>query len=205
MAGKHFTLRVIGDYEFDEVSSALQKMIRRGKEYEACYFAYLLHQSGYGEYLWRRLITITSEDIGSGDLYAPLIVNSLHQSWQAWHKHSKAPELTKFFMVVHAVLYLCRCGKNRENDNLLNLIHTHFEDGQRLEIPEIALDVHTAKGKAKYGRLGQKDGCEMKRWKQWFEESSVVTNAKGNDLWLEPFKQLMFEKAEKLDKESSSE
>lgn len=201
MAGKHFELKVIGEYEFDEVSSALQKMIRRSKEYEACYFAYLIHQSGYGEYLWGRLIVITSEDVGSGDPLAPVVVNALHQNWQAWHKHTKTPELTKFFMVVHAVLYLCRSAKNRENDSLLNLIHSQFSDGKRIEVPEIAKDIHTAVGKAQYGRLGQKDGRELERWKRWFEESSVVSNVAGADPWHLDFQQLIYQNAQQLDEE----
>jgi hypothetical protein len=47
--------RLIGNYAFDETASSLQKMIRRAKEYEAYFWGYIFHQSGFGGYLWRRL------------------------------------------------------------------------------------------------------------------------------------------------------
>lgn len=39
---------LIGNYEWDEVASSLQKMIRRGQEYEACFWGYVFHQSSFG-------------------------------------------------------------------------------------------------------------------------------------------------------------
>ena len=91
--------KLIGNYEFDEVASSLQKMIRRGKEYEACYWSYALHQSGFGQYLWRRLSIICCEDIGNGDLTASMLVSSLASSWERLHKHNKLPSLDKFLLV----------------------------------------------------------------------------------------------------------
>ena len=48
-------------YACDEVISSLQKCIRRGKEEEACMFAYELYISSpqLEEKMWRRLLTIS--------------------------------------------------------------------------------------------------------------------------------------------------
>ena len=57
-------------YACDEVISALQKSIRRGLEEQACMFAYELYISSpqLEEKLWRRLLTISVEDIGMGKM-----------------------------------------------------------------------------------------------------------------------------------------
>lgn len=53
----------------DEVISALQKSIRKGKERAACEFAYEMYISSpqMEEKLWRRLQAISVEDIGMGN------------------------------------------------------------------------------------------------------------------------------------------
>jgi replication-associated recombination protein RarA len=50
-------------YYLDEVTSALQKEIRRCKEYEAVYWALELESFNY-KALWNRLKVIASEDVG---------------------------------------------------------------------------------------------------------------------------------------------
>src|SRR5258708_19543038 len=49
-------------YEFGEVSSAMQKAIRRGDTRLAGYWALELWASGYGNYVWKRLLTVSAED-----------------------------------------------------------------------------------------------------------------------------------------------
>ncbi len=199
MAGKRpFKPKIIGDYEFDEVASALQKMIRRGKEYEAVYWAYLLHQSGYGRYLFRRLSIICAEDIGNGDPMAAVVLSSIQQSWLVLHKHNKEAVLYKFLLAVQAVLYLCRAKKTREDDSLLNLINYRWMQGERLEIPEIAIDPHTAKGKKTYGKFDDlKDGKEEERLDRWYGESSIVKNEAYEDKWHKSLKEIRYERAKK--------
>jgi hypothetical protein len=52
-------------YSFFEVSSALQKTIRRGHEKEALYWGWELELSNYGKYFWKRMTIISVEDIGA--------------------------------------------------------------------------------------------------------------------------------------------
>jgi replication-associated recombination protein RarA len=49
-------------YSFPAVSSAMQKAIRRGDAKLAGYWALELWASGYGQYVWRRLLTVSAED-----------------------------------------------------------------------------------------------------------------------------------------------
>lgn len=194
VAGKPYEPRLIGDYQFDEVASALQKSIRRSQEYEASFWAYVIHQSGYGLYLWRRLIVINSEDIGNGDPQASIILASLRTNWEFLHKHTKEMTLSKCFLAIQAVLYLCRSSKVREVDSLTNLIHERFEKDERITVPDEAIDPHTNQGKKLYGRFGAKDGKEKDRWDRWFEESSQITNPTYKDKWESDFKKLIYDR-----------
>ena len=55
-------IRTVGGYDFFEVSSAMQKAIRRADAAVAGYFALELWTSGYRDYVWKRLFTISAED-----------------------------------------------------------------------------------------------------------------------------------------------
>jgi len=131
-------------YDMFEVLSALQKEIRRCKEYEAVYWATEL-ESFNPEALWKRLRVIASEDIGLADPLASLIVDVLEK--QYYDAVARKKDSSRLFLV-HAVLYLARSPKSRIVDNLLAVV---YNDEERLEIPDYALDMHTYRGK-KMGR-----------------------------------------------------
>ena len=184
-------MRLIGDYSPDEVVSSLQKGIRRNQQYESCFWAYIFHQSGYGQYLWRRLSIICCEDVGNGEPMAPVVIDSLANSWDRLHKHDKRPTNDKFLFVVQAILFLCRAKKVRENDSLVNLIEEHWTAGKRLEIPPEALDSHTDRGRKVFGRFGDKtDGKEELRVRQWFDFWSLITDKAYKDRWEEELKRI---------------
>jgi len=56
--------RTLGGYLTSEVTSALQKSIRRALEEEALFWATELDLAGFGANAWKRLRIIASEDIG---------------------------------------------------------------------------------------------------------------------------------------------
>ena len=176
MAGKPpYKPKLIGDYEWDEVSSALNKMIRRNREYDACFFGYIIHQSGYGLYIWRRLALISAEDIGNASPMTQILVDALASNWERMHKQSKEPTLAKLALVFQAIQAMCQAKKTREIDDLRNLIAQQYEHlGKRLEIPKIAKDCHTASGRKLYGKFGDNDGREEERLKLWRAEWNVV-------------------------------
>lgn len=137
--------KTIRDYEFGEVASALQKSIRRGVEDEALYWAAELDRSGYQAYLWYRLLIIASEDVGIAE--APPFfceIWALRQAAEqvAKKKHGHKPE--RMFLA-HAVMRLCRA---RKSEIVGEALYCHWEiDDKLYEIPDYALDPHTARGR----------------------------------------------------------
>ena len=56
-------------YSFPAVSSAMQKAIRRGDAKLAGYWALELWTSGFGQYVWRCLLTVSAEDCHTPHLH----------------------------------------------------------------------------------------------------------------------------------------
>lgn len=131
--------------DFYEASSAFQKCIRRGLEDEAMAFAVQLHDGGFGEYLWKRMRVIASEDVGLADPMACVIVRTLYENWKEQHKDDKATgKTTHRLYVTQGVLYLSRCKKSRLVDHF-NI--WHFRSNEVPTVPDFAYDKHTSKGK----------------------------------------------------------
>ncbi|MGL4677261.1 MAG: hypothetical protein ACRCWI_06305 [Brevinema sp.] len=133
----------------DEVISALQKSIRRGMEKEACQFAYEMYITSpqMEEKLWRRLLTISVEDIGMGDPRASILVQSLNEI----RKNFTYSDGDRPLYFIHAIRYLCASEKDRSSDLLKNIIIKNAAMGFVPEIPDVALDKHTVRG-AEMGR-----------------------------------------------------
>lgn len=143
-------------YKLLDVASALQKAIRRGDVKLAGYWAIELWESGFRDYLWRRLLTVSAEDcygIITKEIYA------LFESYQFIIKRKK--DGGRVF-ASKAVIILSMAMKCRDADHLTNLVYdkraidpeTLLRDIDRarknpepLEIPEYAYDVHTRKGR----------------------------------------------------------
>lgn len=149
-------IRTKGGYDFFECSSAMQKAIRRADVRVAGFFALELWSSGYRDYVWKRLFTISAEDCYG------LITHEIEALWQGHelvNRSAKDPKGRIF--VSKAVLLLCDCRKCRDADHLQNLIYDRNDvDVERwiddvraepLPVPEYTFDVHTRKGK-KMGR-----------------------------------------------------
>ena len=71
-----------GGYRIDEVTSALQKEIRRGNEWHALQWATELALAGYTNYVWKRLRIIASEDVGLGEPMMAVLIRMLYENWQ---------------------------------------------------------------------------------------------------------------------------
>jgi replication-associated recombination protein RarA len=134
-------------YEIYELLSALQKDIRRCNEYQALHWAIEL-ESFNPKMLWNRLIVIASEDIGIAEPIATILIDVLEkQYFDALERKNGSKRL----FLVHAVLYLARSPKSRIVDDLLVTAYGNIKAGEKLEIPDYALDNHTLRGK-KMGR-----------------------------------------------------
>ena len=153
------------NYEFLEVSSSLQKAIRRNDVELAGYFGLELWHSGYRDYVWKRLYTISSEDCAG---YVTQEIEALWQGHELVNKTAKKGKPKGRIFVSKAIILLCQCDKNRDPDHLQNYVYDkkinisdekieQYFDEVRIEkkpIPEYAYDCHTIKGKMR-GRTKQ--------------------------------------------------
>ncbi|NBJ69493.1 MULTISPECIES: hypothetical protein [Clostridia] len=147
--------------QVDEVVSSLQKSIRRAMVEEACAYAYELYISSPQllDRMWRRLLTISVEDIGFGNLNAAIHVQNLNEM----RKNFPYNDGDQPMYFIHAIRILCESKKDRSSDFLKNIIIKGFAMGQKPEIMDVALDKHTKRGK------------EMGRGsKHFFEEGTKV-------------------------------
>lgn len=130
----------------------MQKAIRRGDARLGGYWAIELFESGYHEYVWRRLLTISAEDCWGiltqevGALYAAFKqINAV--------RNKKRDTRGRIF-IAKAVIILAMAKKSRDADHLTNLVYDaravdaetltrELEEAQlspeRIEIPDYAL------------------------------------------------------------------
>ena len=128
----------------DEVISALQKSIRRGKEKDACEFAYEMYITSpqFEEKLWRRLLAISVEDIGMGNPIAALMINNLNMMRKEFQYNES--DRAMFFSSCHSLLM--RIRERSFLRSFKNIVIKSFAMGYVPEIPDIALDKHTTRG-----------------------------------------------------------
>jgi replication-associated recombination protein RarA len=179
----------ISGYLLGEVASALQKSIRRGEEEDALFFGTELDISGYGEYAWKRMKIMASEDVGLAEPQAAVTIQSLYQSWkeQRTKKDTKHEPERLFF--VHAILVLARARKSREVDNALVVMYEGDRSGElKRDIPDYALDKHTQRGR------------QMRRGHAHFwDEGARIENASGLDKYEERAREIRADAATLFD------
>jgi replication-associated recombination protein RarA len=178
-------IRTRHDLTADEVISALQKEIRRGNLENAALLAYeMITTSPEMEAkLWQRLLAISVEDVGWGDLRAPCLVDTLFRMHRLFDRDDGERRL----FALHAVRYLCRCAKDRSSDEMSAWIKQQVETGvMKPEIPDYALDMHTARGR------------EMGRDLRYFYEEAAHVNTEmaGRDTSFRRKLMAMFEDPE---------
>lgn len=163
-------VRTINGYAADQVISALQKEIRRGNTENAVLLAYemVCTSPALEDYLWQRLLVIAVEDIGFGEPQAPALIHALHRTLQSFDRALGERRL----FAVHAVRYLCGCPKDRSSDEMVNWVIEGVARGAlRPQIPDYALDMHTAAGQAR--------GRGKRHF--WTEGTILVPEAPGRD------------------------
>ena len=129
----------------DEVISALQKCMRRGMTENVLLLAWEMFVTSQEmeEMLWSRLCVMAVEDIGFGNLDAPVLLETLYQQ----HKRYPRPAGDRFLFAAHAVRLLSGSKKDRTTDDMVNWAKHIVGLGERLpEIPDVALDMHTRRG-----------------------------------------------------------
>lgn len=145
-------------YDLLEVVSAMQKAIRRGDATLAGYWATELYESGYTEYLWRRLLIVSAEDIFAPITREVLALRDAHLLVNARRKRGEPWQCGLF--PVKAAMLLALAPKSRDADHMICVVYERrlvpdaeleasIADARAevIEIPEYALDCHTARGK----------------------------------------------------------
>lgn len=149
---KEFILQTPGGYELSEVRSTVQKMLRQGKEEEAAYWALEFIEGGYWRYLLKTLQCISVEDIGLADPLAIIITTAVKEAIEFKMGKSKGSFPTEAIGFI--ILYLARAKKNREGDDFIEYIKARRKQGWKLEVPEVALDVHCKRGRQRLKEAG---------------------------------------------------
>lgn len=166
----------VNGYDSYEVTSALQKSIRRGKEEDAMQWALeLCHSSkAHFTHLLNRLRTIALEDIGLADKAA--VSFALVAADAISNRYQKPPWRIG---VANIVLALCRADKTREADHFVAVMQAQWDDGGPGKVPDYALDGHT--------KAGRKKG----RGATFFVEEASKTNRRERSEYHERWVQLM--------------
>lgn len=154
-------LSTVRGYSLLEVASALQKAIRRADARLAGYWAIELFESGYQQYLWRRLLTISAEDCWG------IITHEIESLYRAWQQIDRQKRGGGRIFAAKAAILLTQARKCRDADHLTNLVYDPKSvDEKQLQadleaarkhpeaIPDYAFDCHTSKGK-KAGKTKQ--------------------------------------------------
>jgi replication-associated recombination protein RarA len=151
-------------FSADELVSSLQKSIRRGLVENAALVAYEMFATSAAleEHLWRRLEIISVEDIGFGNLDAPLLVHTLND----FRQRASRTTPDRVIFLIHAVRILASSQKDRTSDEMATWVRHAVDSGETLpEVFDVALDMHTKRGQ------------EMGRgFMQWFTEGARVEN-----------------------------
>ena len=144
-------------YNLFEVVSCLQKAIRRGDTALAGYMAVELFESGFDQYCWKRLLTVSAEDCAG---IITQEIRALYDSFLQVNEGAKRRRGRIF--ISKAVIVLCQARKCRDADHLQNFVYDRqMIDAERLaaavaetrsnpenvELPEYTFDVHTRRGR----------------------------------------------------------
>jgi replication-associated recombination protein RarA len=173
-----FQSKTNNGYDLFEVVSALQKCIRRGLEDDALFWAVELSVSNYHEYCWKRMLIISSEDIGEAEPALSAKINSLYQMFTKLKSKNDEKHCPERLFLVHAVIVLCRAKKSRYVD--WQTCYAFGCHGSRLrEIPDFALDKHTQRGKAMGRKMAHfiEIGCELQNYSPLMGEDEAKENA----------------------------
>jgi len=141
-------------YSLFDMSSMLQKAIRRGDVFHASFAAKEMHVR-FREYLWKRLLTVSAEDC-YGIMTQEII--ALYEADQIINGN----KCKSWIFIAKAVTLLCMARKNRDADYVcLNFmvpertltpeeIEEYGWDGlpDSVRVPNWVYDCHTRKGKA---------------------------------------------------------
>ena len=134
----------LNGYPIDELRSVLQKSIRRGLLEPAMLAGFELYASGpeVEEMLWRRLEIIATEDVGTGLIHGPGIVEACYQQ-----SKRMADDTDRWMYSAHIIRLLVEAKKDRTTMEVANWAKEVLTRGERkIEIEDYHVDLHTRRG-----------------------------------------------------------
>ena len=152
-----------GKYVLAVVLSAVIKEIRRGNRDNATFWAHQMQHAGdiAADFLWESLAMSAIEDIGMARPEAINVVMNTKRFYDTLPPGYVGRDLA----IVFVTTYLAQCPKSRMTDELLfDMMQRLEREGPWLEIPDYALDHHTARGR------------EMGRDERFFFEEAALLN-----------------------------
>jgi replication-associated recombination protein RarA len=170
--GGAFMLKTPSDYPFDEATSSMQKCIRRNLPEPALFFAAELEER-FPDYLWQRLTIIVNEDIGIASPETIMLIATLRE--QYYLVRTKPRGTSERLVLATAILAMCRCPKTRASDDLQSVVwRRRAYEGWKPEVPDVALDKHTKRGR----RMGR----GLDHWQA--EGTKLANEAPGLNPWV---------------------
>lgn len=140
-------------YQLSDVASAAQKAIRRGDARLAGYFVVEMFESGYANYAWRRLLTISAEDC------AGIVTTEIKALYDVFVLLNQTKKGKGRVVLAKATILLCQAKKSRDADHLDILVYDAKGVSDEVierelaaarqttePIPDYAFDVHTGQG-----------------------------------------------------------
>jgi replication-associated recombination protein RarA len=113
-------LRTTRGYNFSEVSSAMQNAIRRAEAKLAGNWALELSASGFGRYVWKRLLTISAEECWG---IITQEVKALQDGYLVVNENVPARQPKGRNFISKAVILLCLAKESRDVDHLQNFVY----------------------------------------------------------------------------------
>jgi replication-associated recombination protein RarA len=136
----------------------MQKAIRRGETSYAGYWALELWASGFGHYVWKRLLTVSAEDCWG---IITKEVKALRESNAMINANLSGRCARGRILISKAAILLCAAKKSRDADHLQNFVYDEMRSidpdtladelrsaPEYVPVPDYAFNCHTRRGKS---------------------------------------------------------
>jgi len=105
---QEFKLRIVGGLDFYEASSVFIKKLEDHQTYEACFWAFVLLQSGYHKHVWKRLAIYASQSSHNQIVVVSALRNCFDLNTTA--KDRKTED--GFCFICRAIICLCEAKES---------------------------------------------------------------------------------------------
>lgn len=107
---KEYKLRMVGGLDFHEVSVAFRKELKDGRAYEACFWAFVLLESGYHKHIWKHLAIYASQS----DDNEIIEISALRTSFDLNTTAKDRKTENGFCYICRAIIDLCKTDDKTE-------------------------------------------------------------------------------------------